>query len=301
MSRVSVVVLSWNTAELTLKCLASVRAAFERGEAAGELVVVENGSSDDSLARIQAACPEALVLENPQNLGYAKGVNQGVAASSCEWILLLGSDAELQEGTLSHMLEFMEGASGYGASAPRLVGADGVTQRACHRFPLPRTALWFGTPLQGWLPDSSELRRYLFKDFSHEADADVEQPPATCLMLHRDVWDSLGGMDESLWLFYNDVDLCVRMRAEGLRIRFLSGASVQHFGGGSTARFEGFVERWHTDRLRYLRKHFGLTGALCARLGTTWAFAAWALKRALFMVRDPFLERVGSYIRFLRA
>ena len=71
--------------------------------------------------------------------------------------------------------------------------------------------------------------------------------------------------------------------------------------GGSTARFEGFVERWHTDRLRYLRKHFGLTGALCARLGTTWAFGAWALQRALFMVRDPFLERVGSYIRFLRA
>ena len=78
-------------------------------------------------------------------------------------------------------------------------------------------------------------------------------------------------------------------------------------GGWTSARDmpapEGgtFVERWHKDRLRYMRKHHGLLGTLCARLGTTWAFAAWGLRRVFFRVRDPFWERVGSYIRFLRA
>lgn len=301
MSRVSVVVLSWNTAELTLECLRAVQGAFARGEAEGELVVVDNGSTDGSSQKIEAAFPDAVLVKNDENHGYARGVNQGVAASSGDWVLLLGSDAFLREGALKGMLDFMVGAEGYGACAPRLVGQDGKTQEACAAFPRPRTAIWFGTPLQHWFPNSSELRRYFLRDFAHDADSDVEQPPATCMLIGREVLERLGGMDESLWLFFNDVDLCKRLQAEGLLIRFLVDPLVQHVGGASTARYTTFVERWHTDRLRYMRKHHGLLGVLCARLGTTWAFAAWGLRRVFFRVRDPFWERVGSYIRFLRA
>ena len=301
MSRVSVIVLSWNTVELTLECLRMVQAAFERGEADGELVVVENGSEDGSMERITAEHPGVVLVKNEENRGYACGVNQGVAASSGDWLLLLGSDAFLQDGALSGLLGFIEGAEGYGACAPRLIGQDGKTQEACAAFPLPRTAIWFGTPLQHWFPKSSELKRYFLRDFAHDSDADVEQPPATCLLISRGVWDSLGGMDEAMWLFFNDVDLCKRIQEEGLLIRYLAEPRVQHVGGASTARFTTFVERWHLDRLQYMRKHHGLPGALCARIGTTWTFAAWCLRRAFFMVRGPFWERVGSYLRFLRA
>ena len=301
MSRVSVVILSWNTAELTVECLRSVEAAFERGEVDGELVVVENGSEDDSAERIAAEFPAAKLLCNEENRGYSCGVNQGVAASSGEWVLLLGSDAQLLEGALAEMASFLESASGYGACAPRLVGLDGETQAACSAFPRPRTAIWLGTPLERWFPKAPELERYFLREFAHDTDADVEQPPATCFFLRREVWESLGGMDESLWLFYSDVDLCKRMQQQGLLIRYLAGPSVRHLGGASTAGFLNFVERWHTDRLCYMRKHHGWVGTACARLGTTWAFAAWGLQRALFRVRDPFWERVGSYLRFLRA
>ncbi len=301
MSLVSVVVLSWNTAELTAKCLRSVEESFGRGEADGELIVVDNGSEDDSVERITEEFPRAKLLRNEENRGYAAGVNQGVAASVGEWVLLLGSDAQLLEGALAGLLRFMEGASGYGACAPRLVDPEGETQRACAAFPRPRTAIWFGTPLQHWFPKAKELERYFLREFAHDADADVEQPPATCLLMRREVWESLGGMDESLWLFFNDVDLCRRMQQQGLLIRYLVGPGVRHLEGASTARFSSFVERWHTDRLRYMRKHHGWVGVLCAKIGTTWAFASWGLSRALFRVRDPFWERAGSYIRFLRA
>jgi len=301
LSRVSVIVLSWNTAELTLECLRAAQSAFERGEADGELVVVENGSTDGSFDSIHAEFPDAVLVKNDQNLGYARGVNQGVMAASGDWVLLLGSDAFLREGALKGMVDFMEGAEGYGACAPRLVDQDGKTQEACAAFPRPRTAIWFGTPLQHWFPNSSELRRYFLREFSHDVDADVEQPPATCMLLSRVVWEALGGMDESLWLFFNDVDLCKRMQEKGLLIRFLSEPVVKHVGGASTARYATFVERWHIDRLRYMRKHHGLVGSFCARIGTTWAFAAWGLRRAFFRVRDPFWERGRSYIRFLRA
>ena len=301
MIKVSVVVLSWNTAELTLACLRSVREAFAAEGVAGELVVVENASEDGSAARIAAEFPDALLICNEENHGYARGVNQGVAASSGEWVLLLGSDAVLSEGALSSLLGFMESSSGYGACAPRLVAAGGETQRTCSSFPLPRTALWFGTPMEGWFPNSRELERYFMRSFAHDVDADVEQPPATCLLLGREQWDSCGGMDEELWLFFNDVDLCKRLAERGLKVRFLADPTVQHVGGASTSRYGAFVERWHSDRLSYLRKHHGLLGALMARLGTSWAMGAWALRRLFFLERDPFWGRFQGYLRFRRA
>ena len=275
--------------------------AFDSERIVGELVVVDNASEDDSAARIGAEFPSVRLICNAENRGYAAGVNQGVAASDGQWVLLLGSDACLSGGALSELLAFMGEAAGYGACAPRLVGADGETQRACAAFPLPRTALWFATPLQSWFPSSPELKRYFMRDFAHDADADVEQPPATCLLLSRELWDSMGGMDEELWLFFNDVDLCKRLGELGLKLRYLASPSVQHVGGASTARYSGFVERWHTDRLLYLRKHHGLLGALMARLGTSWAMAAWALRRLFFLEQDPFRGRFQSYLRFLRA
>ena len=301
MIKVSVVVLSWNTAELTLACLRSVVEAFDSEEIVGELVVVDNASEDDSAARIASEFPSVRLICNAENRGYAAGVNQGVAASKGQWVLLLGSDARLSAGALSELLSFMESATGYGACAPRLVDVDGETQRACSSFPLPRTALWFGTPLQSWFPRSRELNRYFLRSFAHDADADVEQPPATCLLFNRELWDSLGGMDEELWLFFNDVDLCKRLGGLGLKLRYLTGPSAQHVGGASTALYSGFVERWHTDRLVYLRKHHGLLGALMARLGTSWAMAAWALRRLFFLEQDPFWGRFQGYLRFLRA
>ena len=119
MSRASVIVLSWNTADLTLECLRMVKAAFERGEVEGEIVVVENGSTDGSLGLIKAEFPEAVLIENRENQGYARGVNQGAAASSGEWLLLLGSDAFLLEGAIK---ELRAGA--------QLLAADGESIRS---------------------------------------------------------------------------------------------------------------------------------------------------------------------------
>jgi len=300
-SLVSVVVLSWNTAELTLKCLRSVVDAFDRGDIDGELVVVDNSSDDGSAGRIATEFPGARLMRNEENRGYAAGVNQGVAASTGEWVLLLGSDACLLGDALSELMTFLEGASGYGACSPSLVGADGEAQRACAAFPRPQTALWLGTPLERWFPKASELQRYFLREFAHDADADVEQPPATCFLISRELWDSMGGMDESLWLFFNDVDFCKRLQQRGLKVRYLVGPQVQHVGGASTGRFSSFVERWHTDRFRYMRKHHGWRGAACARLGTTWAFAAWGLRRLFYYERGPFWGMFGGYLRFLRA
>jgi hypothetical protein len=118
------------------------------------------------------------------------------------------------------------------------------------RFPNLWTPLFFSTPLQRWWPESAELERYFYADFDHEHDADVEQPPAAALMMRREEFEALGGLDEDLRLFFNDVDLCRRLARRGRKIRYLAGAPVMHHGGASTRQLSDFAARWHADRRR---------------------------------------------------
>ncbi|MEZ5987854.1 MAG: glycosyltransferase [Planctomycetota bacterium] len=108
--------------------------------------------------------------------------------------------------------------------------------------------------------------RYFYRDFDHEHDRDVAQPPAACLAVRADAWRALGGFDERLWLYWNDVDLCRRLLATGARIRYLAAAEVMHHEGASTARFAERVPVWARDRIAYYRKHWGLLGTALVRV-----------------------------------
>ena len=106
-----------------------------------------------------------------------------------------------------------------------------------------RTPLFFATPLERWFPQSAELRRYFARDFDYGRAGDVLQPPAAALLLRRSAFESLGGLDEELPLYFGDVDLSRRLLAAGGRTRFLPEARVTHVGGASTRHFPARLER----------------------------------------------------------
>jgi GT2 family glycosyltransferase len=274
--KLSVVIVNWNTRELLRRCLDAV--AVASGALESEVIVVDNGSVDGSAELVAMRYPSVQLLRNADNRGYAIATNQGAALARGEYLLLLNSDTEPQAGAFDALVRFLDERADYVGAAPRLVEADGTVQRACMRFPRRRTVFAFGTPLERLRPDSRELRRYFALDFDYESDGDVEQPPAACLLVRRSVWEDLRGMDESLWLFFNDVDLCARIAARGDRLRYIASAVVQHVGGASTSRFADFVPQWQADRLRYYRKHFGPLGALCAKTAVTWTFFDWGVR-----------------------
>jgi hypothetical protein len=252
---VAVVVLSWNTRELTLACLRAL--AADGTQRPREVVVVDNGSEDGSADAIARAFPGVVLLRNAHNAGYAGGNNQGAQRASGRFLCLLNSDTEVRPGALDALADFLERETEYGAVAPRLVNPDGSVQRACMRFPGLGTAAvydlaWSRFPPGKWVDD-----RYYMRDFDHLHSRDVDQPPGACMMVRRDEYLTMGGLDPELFLFFNDVDFCRRLWRTGKRIRYLAEAEVVHHGGASTRKYGSFVVTWFRNRLAYYRKHYG--------------------------------------------
>ncbi|MCB9876040.1 MAG: glycosyltransferase family 2 protein [Planctomycetes bacterium] len=260
----SVVVLSWNTKDLTLACLGALFG--EQPKHAREVIVVDNGSHDGSADAIAQRHPQVVLLRNPDNRLYAGGNNQGAAVAKGEFVVTLNSDTEVRPGALDALVDFLREHPDHGAVAPRLSDPDGSVQHACQRFPTLLTALcydsWWGT----FWPGRGIVDRYLMRDFDHLTSRDVDQPPGACCMLRTADWRELGGFDEQLALFYNDVDLCKRIWQRGQKIRYLAEAEVMHHRGASTRNFAKMLVIWHKNRLSYYRKHYGALGAFWVRL-----------------------------------
>jgi hypothetical protein len=290
----SVVIPSWNTVDLLRACLGSIRAG-EKPET--EVVVVDNASADGSADMVAAEFPEVVLRRNERNEGFARGCNQGIELARGRHVLLLNADTEVRGRALERLVEFLDANPEYGAAAAQLVYPDGSVQRACMRFPSLWTPLFFGTPLERWFPESRELRRYFMRDWDHADERDVEQPPAACLCLRREVIESVGVFDEKLWLFFNDVDLSLRMSRAGWKTRYLADARVMHHEGASTSKFGSFVPEWHKNRLAYYRKHFGAAAGPWVKLCVTLAMLDFAVVNGLRRLRGRPHDEVGRMLR----
>ena len=259
----SIVIPSWNTVGLLRACLDSIQRA-DKPET--EVIVIDNGSADGSADMVADEFPEVKLQRNAANEGFAIGCNQGIALATGRFVLLLNADTEIISDGLVKMVEFLEENRGYGGVAPQLVHPDGSVQAACMRFPTIWTPLFFGTPVERWFPKSGELARYFMMEWDHSDERDIDQPPAACLLLRREVIEQVGVFDEELWLFFNDVDLSLRMAQVGWKTRYLVDVKVLHHEGASTSKYGSFIPEWHKNRLSYFRKHFGHLAGIWVKL-----------------------------------
>ncbi len=256
----SVVVLSWNTRDLTLACLRSLFAGEPRHPT--EVLVIDNASTDGSAEAISEQFPaeqfpQVELVRNDQNRGYAAANNQGARLANGRFLCLLNSDTEVPAGSLDALVDFLLEHKDYGAVSPKLLNPDGSVQHACMRFPALLTALCHDTFLGRFWPGSMVERRYQMADFDHLTSLDVDQPPGVVFLMIRQEFLDLGGLDEELFLFFNDVDLCWRLWKQGRKIRYLADVSVMHHGGASTKGFDRLVVTWHRNRMAYYQKRYG--------------------------------------------
>jgi hypothetical protein len=272
--RVSVVVLSWNTRDLLRSCLLSLEADPSRSE--HELIVVDNGSEDGSPALVEREFPDVLLIQNGRNLGYAAGNNVGIRAAGGRHVLLLNSDTEVEPGAISLLADFLDRHPEAGAVGARLLLPDGSVQRACMRFPTLAVVIGFDTWFGRRFPLKRAIDRYFYREFDHLSSRDVDQPPGAALMVPRRLYETLGLLDPDLFLFFNDVDLCRRIRAAGYRIHYLAESRILHHGGASTSRYGDFAQEWHLNRARYYLRSHGRAGFWLAKLMSAWrALEEW--------------------------
>lgn len=227
---VTIAVVSFNTCELLLRCLGSLAGEVDAGRA--RVSVIDNGSSDGSVAAARAKAPWAEVIEADGNLGFGAAVNHVAARSRSEWLMAANADVALEPGALSALLS--AGLDpGVGCVAPRLLLPGGETQQSAHPLPTVSFTIAFNLGLLGLSPRWSE-RLCLDGAWNPERRRSVPWAIGACLLLRRSAFTEVGGFDERQWMYAEDLDLGWRLKRHGWVTRYEPGARVCHESGAST-------------------------------------------------------------------
>ena len=250
-TRLTVVVINRNTAGLLQQCLRHIQAAD-----AGcpiETIVVDNGSTDASVAETRRDFPAVRLIVNDHNEGFAAAANRGIDSCDAPLIVLLNSDGFVQDGCLREMVAVMQRDPRIGILGALLVNADGSSQNSAANTPSLITETCKKTLLKRLMPG-----RYYSRHFLPDGPAEVESIVGACMMLRREMLGEIGGFDPGYFFFFEESDLCLRARAAGWRVVLAPQARCVHLQGQTAARTPVAVriEYWRS-RYRFFRKHYG--------------------------------------------
>ncbi len=280
---ITVSIVSYNTRDLLRACLLSLRACREDGLTL-DVIVADNGSADGSPAMVRAEFPEVRVLETGGNIGYGAANNAAVAEASGRYVCILNSDTEVGPDALRALRDALVAEPTLGAVAPQLVGFDGRPQLSCARMPTPLAVFWEQTYLYKLLPIRRVLGEYDPRRWTSAPWQPVDWVPGACLMARRDAYRQISGFAPEYFMYYEDVDLCQRLRASGWSVGFLPKVSIRHHLGASSTDWQHrarMIVSYNQSRLRFFRAHGGPGPARLVRAslmaGTLLRLLAWAL------------------------
>lgn len=255
---ISILIVSWNTREDLLRCLASVYA--DTIDHAFEVIVVDNNSSDGTAEGVTTGFPAVRLITNDMNLGFARANNQAVSHAHGHYWLLLNPDTVLRPGAVNRMVAHLRQHPLVAAVGPRLLNPDGSLQPSIERLPTLFSEWWRLAQLDRLLPVSHYSKQVL----TASAPRPVEVLNGACLLVRRDAVGQAPLFDEDYFVYSEEVDLCDRFRQAGWALHWLPTAAVIHRGGQSTRQVADrmFLELYG-NKLKFFRKR---RGALAARL-----------------------------------
>lgn len=301
MRDLSIVVPTHDTRELTLRCLASLAPLAAAG---AQVVLVDDGSRDDTGAAVRATWDWVEVLRNEEALGFSRAANRGLGAARGRLLLLLNSDTEV-DASVHRALDAFQSDERLGAAGASLVGPDGAAQWSGGRLP---TRAWLvavasGLPaLLGALPGYRRLRP------PGAGTADAEWVTGAALVIRRAAWDEVGPLSEAFAFYGQDLDFCARLADRGWRVRLVADWRVVHVGGATIGRRPGSMAGVQpallfSDLLLWARLHRGAAwAARTARLmsaALTARVAARALARPFVSGRSGW-DRDSAALRAAR-
>jgi N-acetylglucosaminyl-diphospho-decaprenol L-rhamnosyltransferase len=254
----SVVIVSWNVKQLLGECLASVYRSFEGHGNTCEVIVVDNASTDGSGDMVAGDYPQARLMANRENMGFAAANNQGLAEASGRYVVLLNPDTSLRGNALGTLLDFMDQTPSVGMAGPRLVFGDGSFQHSAFEFPSLAQAFFDFFPVHHRLTESRLNGRYPRSLYATGEPFAVDHPLGACMMVRRGVIEQVGGLDEQFFMYCEEVDWAMRIKQAGWGVYCVPAAEVVHYAGQSTrqSRDAMFVALWRS-RFRLFAKHYG--------------------------------------------
>ena len=262
---VSVILVSYNTANLTIKAIECVYQSLGSCDFPVDVVVIDNASRDESVALIRAQFPRIKVIESPLNLGFGAANNKAVSECISDYVLLLNTDAFLQPETLSALERYISINPTVGVVGPTVLNADGSVQTAAWNFPSPIQSLFEYSGIGNLFPSVHFIGGY--RKWKHNQTQSVPWLIGACILIRREVFIDIGGFDSAFFMYAEETDLQKRIRGAGFDIHLCADTHVVHLGGGSgTLESESVRRYFYTSQDVYLCKHFGFTGLLLHRI-----------------------------------
>lgn len=294
----SIIIVSYNVAPLLRECLHSL---FANEGVSFEVCVVDNYSQDDSVAMVRREFPRVSLIESPQNGGYAYANNLGLLhlglarietqdlaqSSQSPYILLLNPDTVLPPHALREMLDFMEAHPEAGVAGPKLVRPDGSLDLACRRsFPTPEVSLYRMLGLSRLFPTSRRFGRYNLTFLDADLVSEVDSVVGAFMMLRREAIRDVGLLDESFFLYGEDLDWAFRIKEKGWKVLYNPGVVILHHKGESSRRnrYRATLE-FYRAMLVFYHKHYARQTSLPLR----WLIvAAIYLRGSLAYIQNLF-------------
>ncbi|MFQ5864092.1 MAG: glycosyltransferase [bacterium] len=306
----SIIIVNYNVKEFLEQSLISVKKSLKN--ITSEIIVVDNASRDGSAELIRKRFPEVKLVVNTENLGFATASNQGLRMARGEFIALLNPDTIVQEDTFSRMLDFFKEHPDTGMLGCKILNPDGTLQLACRRsYPTPWVAFTKLSGLSHLFPNNKLLGKYNLTYLDPDRSYEVEAISGSFMLIQRKILDEVGYLDESFFLYGEDLDWCYRIREKGWKVRYFAGTRIIHFKGESTKRTQNDnLKVFYQAMGLFVRKHFKknylfipywlLLGAIWIRAGVSF------VRRILVSISIPLADCIllglalilGVYCRF---
>lgn len=259
----SVVVVSYDCRELLTACLDSL--ARQREELPFETLVVDNASNDGTAELVRERNPWVRLRRSEENLGFARANNLALEETRGEFVLLLNPDTVVPAGALRAAVEELRARPDVGMLGCKLVQPDGSLDHACKRgFPTPLSALCYFTGVSRLAPRSRLLSGYTAGHVDPDSTAYVDAVNGAFMLARREAVDAVGPLDESFWMYGEDLDWCRRFWNSGWAVLYWPGVSVTHVKGGCSGRRRNLPTNYAFHRAMWLfhRKHARGAGRL---------------------------------------
>jgi GT2 family glycosyltransferase len=246
-------IVNYNAGPELREALQSI--ADEMAGRSWEAVVVDNASSDGSSDVVNEFAPYARAEKNTANVGFGRGINQGARGSSAPVMLIMNPDCRLEPGALATMRAELDARRQCAIVGPRVLDPDGTEQGSARGDPDMLTGLFGRTgPLRHLLPSAAVSRRNVVN--GSRDSATVDWVSGACMLVRRSAFDEVGGFDARYFLYWEDADLCRRLRARGYEIRYVPAATaVHHVGHSSKTARAASIRAFHESAYLYYATH----------------------------------------------
>ncbi|AOZ93314.1 glycosyltransferase family 2 protein [Paenibacillus crassostreae] len=252
----SILIVNYNTCKLTLDCLQSVFASKTRYTF--EVILIDNHSTDSSVESISLEYPQVTINANQDNTGFAKANNQGMEIASGRYVLLLNSDTIIQEDTLQTMITFMDENPSVGASGCKVILPDGTLDKACRRgFPTPSASFYYAFGISRLFPDHPKFNQYQLGHLDPNDAYPIDCLVGAFMMVRRETITEVGVLDETFFMYGEDIDWCYRIKQAGWGIHYYPLTTIVHLKGGSARRRPTkIIYEFHRAMAIFHHKHY---------------------------------------------